>query len=140
MVKLTLVSVNSVALVVRKNVEGLVSTVVDSLLGLIVAGLAVLLVVFTIDDLVLMLLVGLEFSGDHWTVWNVVFLVGADDDKDLEWEATVGTLGEGQPGGESEDLLWLRKRDGTKQDENAYMQLWARKVSEIRCRCFTSVM
>jgi len=68
----------------------------------------VLTVLLLFDNLEGLLVVVLELFWDDAGVgfWDDLFL-GADDDDQLEWEATLGTLWQAQPSGPAEDLLWF---------------------------------
>lgn len=58
------------------------------------------------DGLVGVAVVGVDMIRDDWSVVVLVVSSG-DDNEDLEWETSVGTLGDGEPGWESVDLLWF---------------------------------
>lgn len=98
------------SLEVGNDLDGLVTTVVDSALYLLVSLLGVLLVLFAVDDLEAVVVVGLVFSGYDRSVWHLLSFGGRDDDEYLERETTVSTLGQGKPGRESEDVLGLQKK------------------------------
>lgn len=91
------------SVVVGQNLDSLVAA--SNLWSLSVD---VLLVLLWLDNLVLVLLVGLELLWDDWSVGNVLYASwAANDDEQLQWVSVQLSLGEHQPSWESVDLLWL---------------------------------
>lgn len=59
------------------------------------------------DGLVGVAMVRVDIIRNDWSV--VMWVMSTrDNNEDLEWETSVGTLGQSKPGWESVDLLWLK--------------------------------